>query len=557
MSEYRGLVLHIMQGSYDGSIAWGKNPASDVSFHFAARGDGHLGQLVDTADTAWTQSNGNGHWISVENEGYSGNPLAPGQVEAVAQLYARGVREHGWPLQLADSATDRGLGWHGMGGTAWGGHPDCLPLDITEVLTEQGWVWLRDVEEMDRIASVSMDSGLLTFDRPIGIVKPYESRTVKVAGFEMTPEHRLYVHRSDAKSRKVIAAAEVGNARTNWLIPCFGDTASPASIAMDNDLLRLLVWVQADGHYENDGGTQPILHFHVTKRRKSERIVEILNALGVAHKYVVRRDGTVSVRVRMREWLRENVRSWLPDKTWEPWILQLNSAQFTVLDHELTQADGSEHGGQRFYFSSIKKNVDLIQALYVTHGRAASVYKSETEQYGATHVLNLHTRRKALALRDSYRESRPSALVGCLTTVNDTILIRQAGRVAVVGNCPGEPIKAQRQQILNRTAQILGGQPNLEDDMTPEQDNILKATDQRLWQSLILGNEHYLDSPGTEADQSVWIVQAMKDIQAKLAAPVPVVVDAAAVAAALAVDPTFLEALTNAAFAGAQRAERE
>jgi len=125
MVESRGLVIHIMQGSYDGSIAWGKNPASSVSFHFATRGDGHIGQLVDTADAAWTQANGNGHWISVENEGYSGTRLTDGQVDAVARIYARGVQEYGWPLQITDSPTGRGLGWHGMGGTAWGGHFDC------------------------------------------------------------------------------------------------------------------------------------------------------------------------------------------------------------------------------------------------------------------------------------------------------------------------------------------------------------------------------------------------------------------------------------------------
>ena len=125
MSEYRGLVVHIMQGSYIGSVAWGKNPASSVSFHFATRADGHIGQLVDTDDAAWTQGNGNGHWLSVENEGYSGNELTAGQVEACAQIYARGVRDYGWHYQLADGTSGRGLGWHGMGGTAWGGHPDC------------------------------------------------------------------------------------------------------------------------------------------------------------------------------------------------------------------------------------------------------------------------------------------------------------------------------------------------------------------------------------------------------------------------------------------------
>jgi len=95
-----------------------------------------------------------------------------------------------------------------------------------------------------------------------------------------------------------------------------------------------------------------------------------------------------------------------------------------------------------------------------------------------------------------------------------------------------------------------------EDDMDPVQDNILKATDNRLWQ-LILGNETYVDSPGTEAEQTVWLVQAVKDIQARLAAPVPVVVDAAAVAAALVGEPTFLAALRETSYEGSQRAERE
>jgi len=130
MYEYRGLVLHIMQGSYEGSIGWGKNPSSGVSFHFAAAKDGRCGQLVDTAVRAWTQGSGNGRWISVENEGYSGEALTPQQVETCARLYARGVKEYGWPLASTDSPDGRGLGWHGMGGVAWGNHPDCPGVPI-------------------------------------------------------------------------------------------------------------------------------------------------------------------------------------------------------------------------------------------------------------------------------------------------------------------------------------------------------------------------------------------------------------------------------------------
>lgn len=125
MSEARGLVLHIQEGTQAGSLAWSKNPASEVSAHFYVAKDGSVAQLVDTATVAWTQANGNGHWISVENEGYHTESLTPAQVEAVAKLYARGVEVYGWPLSSTDSTSGHGLGWHGMGGNAWGGHPDC------------------------------------------------------------------------------------------------------------------------------------------------------------------------------------------------------------------------------------------------------------------------------------------------------------------------------------------------------------------------------------------------------------------------------------------------
>ncbi len=125
MREQRGMVLHVMQGSLVGSVAWGKNPTSQISFHFGTSKSGLCQQLVDTEITAWTQGAGNGSWVSVENEDFTGNPLSAEQVECVAQLYARGVREYGWPYALANSPSGRGLGYHAMGGEAWGNHPDC------------------------------------------------------------------------------------------------------------------------------------------------------------------------------------------------------------------------------------------------------------------------------------------------------------------------------------------------------------------------------------------------------------------------------------------------
>lgn len=126
MSVVRGLALHIQQGTEQGSEAWFKNPASKASAHFLNPKKGPLRQLVDTADRAWAQAAGNPNWISVENEGVSGEPLNDSQLSNAAQLFAWVHRTYNTvPLQLADTPADGGLGWHGMGGAAWGNHPNC------------------------------------------------------------------------------------------------------------------------------------------------------------------------------------------------------------------------------------------------------------------------------------------------------------------------------------------------------------------------------------------------------------------------------------------------
>ena len=124
MLEQRGLVVHIAEGGYEGTISWCRNPESNVSSHFIVSINGQIAQMVDTDVTAWTQRAGNGHWLSVENSGFTPNPLTAAQVEANAQILAKGHLKYGYPLQLAANPDGKGLGHHSMGcdwpGGAWG-----------------------------------------------------------------------------------------------------------------------------------------------------------------------------------------------------------------------------------------------------------------------------------------------------------------------------------------------------------------------------------------------------------------------------------------------------
>ncbi|MEU9849270.1 peptidoglycan-binding protein [Streptomyces sp. NPDC047985] len=120
-----GVVLHIMAGTLDGSDAWFRNPASQASAHFGVGKDGRIYQWVDTADRAWAQGNGNRTWLSIEHEGQGGDALTAKQLAATARIVAWMHQTHGVKLQATDSPTGRGIGWHGMGGAAWGGHTAC------------------------------------------------------------------------------------------------------------------------------------------------------------------------------------------------------------------------------------------------------------------------------------------------------------------------------------------------------------------------------------------------------------------------------------------------
>src|SRR5215471_5673591 len=127
MVEQRGLVVHIAEGSYWGTINWQMYPEAQVSSHFVVSYSGEIAQMLDTDVTAWTQAEGNGHWLSVENEGYTPNALTPAQLDANARIFRKGAEVYGYPLVVANSPSEYGLGHHSMGaenGVYWG-HSEC------------------------------------------------------------------------------------------------------------------------------------------------------------------------------------------------------------------------------------------------------------------------------------------------------------------------------------------------------------------------------------------------------------------------------------------------
>jgi hypothetical protein len=124
LSASHGLVLHVQEGGGD-PWGWFDRPDVEASSHWWVSLTGVLVQYVPATRAAWAQQAGNSGWHSVETEGLHTGPLTGEQVTALRYLYDWGAYWWGWPRRLAESTTGTGLGWHGMGGAAWGGHVNC------------------------------------------------------------------------------------------------------------------------------------------------------------------------------------------------------------------------------------------------------------------------------------------------------------------------------------------------------------------------------------------------------------------------------------------------
>lgn len=125
-SDISYIVIHTVQGSYEGCISWFQNSAASVSAHYVVSTDGDITQMVDESDVAWHAGNWDYNLASVgiEHEGYVEYPetyYTESMYTASAALSRDIVDRNGIPISrsyiIAHSEvpgathTDPGDGW--------------------------------------------------------------------------------------------------------------------------------------------------------------------------------------------------------------------------------------------------------------------------------------------------------------------------------------------------------------------------------------------------------------------------------------------------------------
>lgn len=301
----------------------------------------------------------------------------------------------------------------------------CLTGDH-EILTSKGWCRF-DKWEGGYIACWSPKTEFISFKKAKAVSFDYNGELYSINSKRCsqlsTPEHTMpYWDKTSGWKSDTIQ--NLANKR--FSIPFTGRRFTNSSL--EHNELRVLIMVQADGHYTENGD----LRFHFSKKRKIERCKSLLRKVGIIFSISICEKSTV-VTIKSRHmplWLRT-----FKDKTFKMWLLDESA---DVIFDELELWDGYRCGPNSIQYSTInKQNADIIQALAHLSGRAATIIKKNGRKnnWSEIYVVNIWlTPLGRNEIREKPKEINFSGKVYCAETETGFFIVRRKGKVWITGN---------------------------------------------------------------------------------------------------------------------------
>ncbi|MEK7322599.1 MAG: hypothetical protein AABZ84_05925 [Pseudomonadota bacterium] len=245
----------------------------------------------------------------------------------------------------------------------------------------------------------------------------------------VTPDHRMLVCGWTSKL-DVVEARHFGPQRSFYNAGMAG-----GDVEADERLLRLAVATQADGNYSGS-----VIRLGFSKQRKIEQLYSLL------------RDGEFELRVYPNGEHQDTTYFYLAaplaaavkglldaDKTLPWWWLRLTSRLREVVLDEARHWDAHQPEDMQgyLYSSSLRKNIDVLQALASITDRKAQEHKPSLSAKSIDYNYTLSVKAK----RDSRGGSVGNTAVPyigavyCLTVPSGFVLVRDGGKPVVVGQC--------------------------------------------------------------------------------------------------------------------------
>lgn len=326
----------------------------------------------------------------------------------------------------------------------------CLPVEETELLTEDGWKSLKDVSKGENVCSYDPNSDTLRFSPVLDVVEPHVDEVLENHHFSATKDHRMWLKPNCVNSKKF---REVlwGDALTGKSLYAVksGAELETAGLPLTNDEIRLLVWIQGDGHYIKDKGKTRGLEFHLSKQRKIVRICDVLEENDIEYRVSYCENGSQHIRVYNTDVVKW-AESWLDNKQFTFDFVNMSQEQFEAFKSELLVVDGCKGKKGEVYTSVIPQNLDVVQAVCATHG-----VRTYQTTLGADYKCAVGFCTTNYTFSGNGKTETRNAVVSCVTVPTGYILVRQNNRTFIVGNCPARYLNSAKWAQLK--AAVTGG----------------------------------------------------------------------------------------------------
>jgi superfamily II DNA or RNA helicase len=312
---------------------------------------------------------------------------------------------------------------------------ECFPPDV-EILTEQGFIRFDQLPQSIKCAQYNAEDQSIMWAYPSRYIdKKYQGPMVhlnsdKRYDMSMTPNHQLLINYKHSGWRKVTAQNAYFNSANSMAVAGY-------AVGLDDmlsDYERLMIAYQADGslHNSTSDGTYT-LAFSLTKQRKIDRLLALVDRLGLRH-------AEVKGQAPKRRFMIYGVKTASKMIADTISLYDMDADKAVAIIDEMVEWDGHKHNDISWYYSSaVKANTDFYQAVAIMAGYRTNVtvqHDNRKESYKDMHRLFICKDTAEIGTQNIVKTtSHYEGRVYCVTVPTGNIIVRRNGKPLVVGNC--------------------------------------------------------------------------------------------------------------------------
>ena len=308
----------------------------------------------------------------------------------------------------------------------------CFSED-TEILTQEGWKFHNEIEVGDKLLTLNTETNIAEYQPALqkyefehdGIA--YHFNNV-AADHIVTGNHGMITKTQYTDHWRKTLAADIQN--TGSIMPVSALT-NVEDFPISDEVLRLQVWVTADGNISYKGENHFGVRFGFVKDRKVERLSALLDKMGVEYNKRPGNNGkTYITKISFRVSVDTNKR--LPN-----YFKYLSSRQGLIVLEEYGHTDGHISVNSKYNHMQLSSNqkddINILQQIAVTSGYKTTISEHVKERHTPQYILSL---KQVTEHRMDYAKTAVyyKGKVFCFETKNHTLVARRNGKVLFTNN---------------------------------------------------------------------------------------------------------------------------